>query len=78
MTYKLNASVFDRIVSPIVLVIDGTRKEYENGKMAASDVFEKRYAIESMKAVGDVVEVNLVEVERFPADAGDANLFDGV
>lgn len=68
MTYKLNSSVFEKIVSPVVLVIDGSRKEYRSGVEACSDVFDKRYVVDSMKGSGEAIEVVLKVAENNKVD----------
>lgn len=59
MTFVLDP-VLEKIVSPLVIVLpDGTRLQYASGAAAARATFEQRYAVETMRAAGDVVEVTL-------------------
>ena len=61
MTYKLNPAI-GKIESPIVLIFPGGEKRnYKNGAGGVEDVFDHKYLIESLRAVGDVVEITLTE-----------------
>ena len=63
MTYKLNPEI-QKIYSPIVLTFsDGTKQQYESGKVAADAVFEHKYVISTLRAINDIVELKLVEQE---------------
>ena len=63
MTYKLNPEI-QKIKSPIVLAFpDGTKQQYESGKVAADAVFEHKYVISTLRAINDIVELKLVEQE---------------
>lgn len=61
MTYKLNPAI-GKIESPVILCLpSGERREYQNGAEVTEDVFDHKYLIESLRAVGDTVEIDLVE-----------------
>ena len=61
MTYKLNPAI-GKIQSQVVLVFpDGERKKYITGAAACEDVFDRRFMIESLRAVENTVEVVLSE-----------------
>ena len=63
MTYKLNPSL-GKIKSPVVFIFPGgERRRYQNGMEVVETVFDHRYLIESLRAVGDVVEIDLTEPE---------------
>lgn len=62
MTYKLESSL-SRIVSPVVLSFpDGSQEEYRDGSAVTEAVFDKRYMVDEMKAVGSRVEITLKEI----------------
>lgn len=61
MTYTLPSGI-EKIVSPVVLVFsDGTRREYEDGKTAVADVFDKAYQVKRIQAIEGNVEIVLKE-----------------
>ena len=61
MTYKLNPSL-EKIQSPVILILpDGERREYINGVTVVEDVFDHKYLIEAVRAVGNTVEIKLTE-----------------
>ena len=61
MTYKLNPSL-EKIQSPILLIFpDGERREYKDGAAVVEDVFDKMLLIETVRAVGNTVEIKLTE-----------------
>ena len=61
MTYKLNPEI-GKIESPVILCLpSGERRRYRNGMEVTEAVFDHKYLIESLRAVGDVVEVVLSE-----------------
>ena len=61
MTYKLNPSL-EKIQSPVVLIFpDGERREYINGVAVVEDVFDQMLLIDTIRAVGDTVEIKLTE-----------------
>ena len=61
MTYKLNPAI-GKIESPVILCLpSGEKREYQNGAAVVEDVFDRRFLIESLRAVGDTVEVVLSE-----------------
>lgn len=61
MTYKLNPAI-KKIVSPVVIVFeDGHRREFSDGKSAASAIFDKHYIVTCIKAINDVVELTITE-----------------
>ena len=63
MTYKLEPWI-TRIVSPVeVVILDGTRKKYINGNVAAADIFDRHYVVEKIEALGGVIVLTLKEVE---------------
>ena len=63
MTYKLEPWI-TRIVSPVeVVILDGTRKKYINGIVAAADIFDRHYVVEKIEALGGVIVLTLKEVE---------------
>lgn len=71
MTYKLNPTIA-KIASPITLVVDGERMEFENGKAAAEATFGCRYAVASIRAVGDMVEIELEQLPAVDTSWGDS------
>ena len=61
MTYKLNPSL-EKIQSPVILILpDGERREYIDGAAVTEDVFNKMLLIDSLRAVGNTVEIKLAE-----------------
>ena len=61
MTYKLDPEL-RKIESGVVLIYpDGIRKEYSSGAMAVGDTYDKRYLITRLKAVDNVIEIELEE-----------------
>ena len=60
MTYKLNPAL-SKIKSPIVLIADSIKTNYADGNELVQAVFEKKYAVESIRAVENHVEITLVE-----------------
>ena len=63
MTYKLDPSL-SRITSPVLLILpNGEAKEYKNGALVIRDVFDQKYSVADMKAVGDVVVITLSYAE---------------
>ena len=59
MTYKIEW-IIQLVLSPVKLVFpDGTRIEYDSGAAVSESVFENRYLIKNMKAVNNVLEVEL-------------------
>ena len=63
MTYKLNPAI-GKIESPVILFLpSGERREYQNGTEVTEDVFDHKYLIESLWAVGDTVEIVLTEMQ---------------
>ena len=62
MTYKLNLEI-GKIESPVILCLpSGERRRYQNGAGVVEEVFDRRFLIEKVRAVGDVVEVVLTEI----------------
>ena len=62
MTYKLNPAI-EKIISPVVLLLpDGTRHTYENGKSVCEAVFEQRYTVKEIRAAENTVELTLEEM----------------
>ena len=61
MTYKLEPGLA-RISSPIVLVMpDGEKREYGDGKEMAEAVFDHRLAVGEIRAINDEIEIILKE-----------------
>ncbi len=61
MTYKLNPEI-EKIRSPVVIVFeDGRKREFKDGKSAASAIFEKHYIVTCIKAINDIVELTITE-----------------
>lgn len=61
MTYTLPPAI-EKIVSSVVLVFpDGARREYEDGKTAVADVFDRTYQVERIQAIEGNVEIVLKE-----------------
>ena len=61
MTYKLPPAL-GKIRSPIILEFpDGTRREYQDGKAAISDVFDRAYQVEIIQAIEGHVDITLKE-----------------
>lgn len=61
MTYKLNPSL-EKIQSPVILILpDGERREYIDGAAVVEDVFDKMLLINTVRAVGNTVEIKLAE-----------------
>ena len=61
MTYKLNPEI-GKIQSPVILILpDGERRKYINGAAVAEDVFDQRLLIDTVRAVGNTVEIKLTE-----------------
>jgi len=67
MTYKLNPAL-KNIESPVILIINGNKKEYENGEQLTNAVFTKNYDIQSIRAVNNSIEIELKEREIFPVN----------
>ena len=63
MTYKLNPEIA-KIVSPVVLIIDGAEIICEDGAEAAEMTFEKYYVIETISARANAVFICLKENDR--------------
>jgi hypothetical protein len=62
---------FEKIISPVILIFpNNTKKKYNNGQEVSTDEFNRRYVVESLNAVGDCIEVRLVEQERLSAGYG--------
>lgn len=61
MTYKLNPAI-GKIESPVILYLpSGERRRYRNGAGVVEDLFDRRFMIESLRAVENTVEVVLSE-----------------
>ena len=61
--YKLNPEI-QKIMSPVILFFpNGDKQEYDNGKKAAGDTFNRKYMVSEMRAVIEKVEVKLTELE---------------
>ena len=61
MTYRLNPEI-RKILSSIVLIFpDGAKQHYSDGTSAANAVFEHKYVVSTLRALDDVIEVELVE-----------------
>ena len=60
MTYKLNPEL-KIIQSPLVLLIDGEKTEYENGNALTEQIFEKNYLIDSITAKENRIVIELKE-----------------
>ena len=60
MKYKLNPEL-RKIQSPITLIIGDEHKNYINGTALSEDVFSKRYVISSIRAIENVIEIELEE-----------------
>lgn len=51
-----------KIESPVVLFFqDGSKKLYRSGKDVVEDSFEEAYQIDTIKAVGDTIQIILKE-----------------
>ena len=62
MTYKLNPAI-GKIQSQVVLVFpDGERKKYITGAAACEDVFDRKFVVETIRAVENIVEIKLAEI----------------
>lgn len=64
MTYKLSPEL-RYISSPIVLIMpSGVRRDYSCGTAVCEDVFDERYKIMEVRAVGDeiVIELGIQEI----------------
>lgn len=59
MTFKLNPAVAKICYTVTLIFPNGKRKDYENGQAAADAEFDQKYVVESLKAVGDVIEIML-------------------
>ena len=66
MKFKIDSGVM-RIVSPIVLIIDGQEQRFENGAALADYEFDKRYSIESISAKGDIIYLSAKEGVSSPS-----------
>ena len=65
MTYKLNPFL-GKIISSIVLTFpDGERYEFENGESVVAKEFNQKYEIISIRAVEDVVEIEIKPAELY-------------
>jgi hypothetical protein len=71
MTYKLNPAIA-KIALPVTLVVDGEQMEFENGKAAAEATFDQRYAVASIRAVGEAVEIELEQLPAVDTSWGDS------
>ena len=60
MKYKLNPEL-RKIQSPIKIIIGDEHKKYINGTALTADVFVKRYVISSIRAIENVIEIELEE-----------------
>lgn len=61
MTYKLNPEI-GKIQSPVILIFpDGERKKYINGAAVCEAVFDQMLLIDTVRAVGNTVEIVLAE-----------------
>lgn len=78
--------VIEKVVSPVVLVVNSEKKQYENGKAAAA---EQNFIVESICAEGGTIVVKGKYAENTGADMDwikeqvqrtgvEPNLFDGV
>lgn len=63
MTYKLNPEL-SLIKAPVILVIDGKEKKYENGEKLISLTFEKNYLVESITVKDECAVIMLKENDR--------------
>ena len=59
-TYKVSGNV-EKIVCPVICVIDGVEKEYPNGKALYADFFEKDYSVASFDVKEGKIVVQLQE-----------------
>lgn len=62
MTYKLESGL-SRITSPVRLIFPEGSEEYENGKEAADDLFDKKWRVVELRARENVVEIRLIEMD---------------
>ena len=62
MRYKLNPAI-GKITSSLVLIINGSELEFENGEEAVNHDFEKNYIVDSMYARNNKVVAVLKESE---------------
>ncbi len=58
--YKLNPE-YAKIISPIIVCVDGVEKCFENGGELAEYRFEKNYIVHSIKAVENSIVLTLSE-----------------
>lgn len=63
--YKLPDISLDKIKSPIVLKIDGTEIEYENGTAVANACFSKMYLFGNITVEGNRMIAEVVENDRY-------------
>ena len=63
MTYKFNPEI-RKVLSPVVLMFsDGEKQQYPDGNAVADAVFNHKYVVSTMRAVNDIIELELVEQE---------------
>ena len=61
MTYKLNPAPM-KFKSPVVLFFpDGSTKSFQLGTEATEESFEKAYQVDSLRGVGDTIQILLKE-----------------
>lgn len=61
LTYKLEPGL-SRISSPIVLMMpDGEKREYKDGKEIVEALFDKRWKVTELRAAGDAIEEKVEE-----------------
>ena len=66
MTYKLNPNL-KKIQSLLIVIIDGTEREYRNGEDLTEQVFEKPYMVDSITARSNRIVIHLRENDRMNA-----------
>ena len=62
LTYKLEPGL-SRITSPVRLIFPERAEEYENGKEAVDDLFDKKWRVVELRARENVVEVVVEEMD---------------
>lgn len=62
MTYKLEP-ILEKITSPILIRHGELRRKYINGKAVIEETFNEKYEIKSIKAAGNMVEIELQQAK---------------
>lgn len=77
MTYKIDAFV-SKFISPVIVILpDGNKLQFSDGKELSQKIFDRHYSIEMVSSVDNSLQIQLVEITNSFSDRSKESIFDG-